>query len=101
MGVDSHLVIDGSESVGLADAIGDEGGVVDAAGHVAIITGEQQHVVEVEITSLKHTHDLDTFCRFSMKGDGGGLDQLTDESLQSNDIYVEHATIDEVRDTIE
>ena len=58
-------------------------------------------MVEVEVASLKHTHDLNTFCWFSVKGDGGGLNQLTNESLQSNDIYVEHATIDEIRDTIE
>ena len=74
-------MIDGGESVGLADTIGDEGGVIDAAGHIAVITGEQQHVVEVEVASLKHTHDLNTFRWFSVKGDGGGLNQLTDESL--------------------
>jgi hypothetical protein len=68
VGVDSHLVIDGSESVGLADAIGDEGGVVDAAGHIAVITGEQQYVVEVEVTRFEYTHDLDTFGGFSVEG---------------------------------
>ena len=67
--VDSHFVVDGGQSVGLADGVGDERGVVDAAGHVALVAGEQQHVVEVEVAGLKHTHDLNTFGGLAVEGD--------------------------------
>ena len=39
--VDGHLVVDGGQPVCLADGIGDERCVVDAARHEAFVAGEQ------------------------------------------------------------
>ena len=35
--VDGHLVVDGGQSVGLANRIRNEGGVADAARHIALV----------------------------------------------------------------
>ena len=99
--VDGYLVIDGGEPVGLADGVGDERGVVDASRHVALVAGEQQHVVEVEVTRLEHTHHLDAFGWFSVEGDRGRLHELGDEALQGDEVDAEYTTVDEVADTIE
>lgn len=47
VGVDGGLVVDGGKPERLADGVGDEGTVVDAAWNVAVVAREQQHVVEV------------------------------------------------------
>ena len=39
--VDGYLVVDGGQSVSLADGIGDERSVVDATRHVSFVAGEQ------------------------------------------------------------
>ena len=37
--VDGHLVVDGCQTICLADGVGNKRGVVDAARHVTLITG--------------------------------------------------------------
>ena len=99
--VDGYLLVDGGESVGLADGIGDERGVVDASRHIALVAGEQQHVVEVEVTRLEHAHHLDALGGLTVEGDGGGLYELGDEALEGDRVDGEDAAVDEVADTIE
>ena len=52
MFVDGYLVIHRCQTVGLSDAIGDKRGIAHATGHVAFVTREHQHVVEVEVSGF-------------------------------------------------
>ena len=56
--VDSHFVVDGGESEGFTDAVGDKRGVADATRHVTLVGREQQDVVEVEVSGLQNPHNL-------------------------------------------
>ena len=80
--VDGDLVFYGRQFVSMAQTMGNERRVVDAFRHVALVAGEQQHVVEVEVARFQHAHDLKTFGRFAVEGDAGLLDDLRDQSLQ-------------------
>ena len=99
--IDGDLVIDGGEPVGLADGVRDERGVVDAAGHVALVAGEEQHVVEVEVAGLEDSHHLYALGRFAVEGDGGGLYELGDESLEGDDVDFQDTAVDEVGEAVE
>ena len=99
--VDGYLLVDGGKPVGLADGIGDERGVVDAPWHITLVAGEQQHVVEVEVTRLEHTHHLDALGGFTVEGDRGGLDELGDEALEGDRVDGEDTAVDEVADSIQ
>ena len=99
--IDGHLVIDGSEAVCLADGVGDERGVVDTAWHVALVAGEQQYVVEVEVAGLEHTHDLDAFSWFAVEWNRGGLYNLCDEALQGGHVDCENAAVCEAAHAVE
>ena len=79
--VNGHLVIDRCQTVGLAYGVRYERGVVDTTGHVALVAGEQQHVVEVEVTRFKYTHELDALSRFAVKRYRCGLHDLGNEAL--------------------
>ena len=96
IGIDADLVFDGSEFVGVTDAVGDEGTVVDTSWHIALVAGQQQHMVEVEVAGLEYPHHLDPFCRFAMKGDAGLLHQLADQALHGDIVDGEVATFPEV-----
>ena len=61
-------MIDGGQTVGLTETVGNEGGIVDALGEVAFVAGEQQHMVEVEVTGLENAHDLYAFDGFAVEG---------------------------------
>ena len=69
--IDGHLVVDGGQTVSLAEGVGDERGVVDTARHVALVARKQQHVVEVEVTRFEHAHHLNTLGGFAVEGDRG------------------------------
>ena len=99
--IDCYLVVDGGETVGFADSVGDERGVVDAAWHVALVAGEQQYMREVEIAGFEHTHHLDALGGLSVEGDAGGLHELRHEALEGDDVDGERAVIHEVGDTVE
>ena len=92
--IDGYLVIDGGEAIGLADGVGDKRGIVDATGHVALVAGEQQHVVEVEVARFEHTHHLQTFGGFAVEGDRGVLDEVLEEARERRGIDDEGAVID-------
>ena len=92
--IDGYLVIDGGEAVGLADGVGDKRGIVDATGHVALVAGEQQHVVEVEVAGFEHAHHLQPFGGFAMEGDRGLLDELLEEARERRCIDDEGTVID-------
>ena len=93
--IDGHLVIDGGQAVGLTKGVGNERGVVDAARHVALVARKQQHVVEVEVTRFEYAHHLDTFGGFAVEGDGGRRNELTDKALHGDDVYLQHAAINQ------
>ena len=82
VGVDANLILDSGQFVGLADAVRNERAVVDAPRHVALVAGEQQDVVEVDVARLEHTHHLDALDGLAVEGDAGLLDNLRGESLQ-------------------
>ena len=82
VGVDAHLVLDGGQLVSLTDAVRDERAVVHTLGHVALVARQQQHVVEVKVARLQHTHDLHTLGRLAVEGDAGLLHQLHRQPLQ-------------------
>ena len=58
-------------------------------------------MVEVDVSRFQNTHHLNTFDRFSVEGDAGGRNDLCDESLQGEGVYLERATSDEVTQTIQ
>ena len=58
-------------------------------------------MVKIEVSRLKHTHDLNSFCGFTMEGDGSGLYDLCHESLKGDDIHLQHTTIYEIRQTVQ
>ena len=58
-------------------------------------------MVEVQVSGLQHTHDLYPFYRFTVKGDGGGLDKLHDKPLQGDHIYGQLAAHHKPVDTVE
>ena len=99
--VDGHLIVDGGQAVGLTDGVGDERGVVDAARHVALVAGEEQHVVEVEVAGLEYTHDLDALGGFAVEGDGGRLHHLGDKALEGGHVDGEDAAVGEVAQAVE
>ena len=101
VGIDGHLVVDGSQLVGLADGVGDERRVVDPLGHVALVAREDEQVVEVEITGFEHAHHLNALGRFAVEGDGGGADDLADEPLESDAVDGQVAAADELAHAIE
>ena len=101
IGVDGHLVFDGCQFVGVAQTVGNERRVVDAFRHVALVAGEQQHVVEVEVARLQHAHDLKTFGGLTVEGDAGLLDDLRDQSLQGVLRHRQVATALQVVETVD
>ena len=101
VGVDAHLVLYGGQLIGLADAVGDEGTVVDALRHIALVAAEQQHVVEVEVAGFQNAHHLDTFGRLAMEGDGGLLDELVDKALQRGVRHLQVATVYQRLETVD
>ena len=99
--IDGYLVVDGGEAVGLADGVGDKRGVVDASGHVTLVAGEQQHVVEVEVARFEHTHHLKAFGGFAMEGDGGLLDELLEEALEGDGVDNQGIALYQIVEAIE
>ena len=99
--VDGYLVVDGGQSVSFTDGVGDERSVVDATGHVTLVAGEQQHVVEIKVTRFEHTHDLDTLCRLAVEGDRGGLYDLCNKALQRRHVDGEDTAVGEIAQAVE
>ena len=44
-----------------------KGGIVDALRQITFIARQHQHMVEVEIAGLQHTHDLYAHGRFAVE----------------------------------
>ena len=101
IGIDGYLVVDGCEAIGLADAVWDERGIADALGEVALIAGEQQYMVEVDVACLKDAHDLDAFNGFTVKGYARSRYDLCDQSLQGEGIDIERTAIDKIAETVQ
>ena len=101
IGVDGHLMVDGGQPEGLAYAIGNKRGVIHALGHVAFVTGEQQHMVKVQVTRLQHTHHLQTLGRFSVEWNGGCPDQLGEQSVQGVEVDVQVPTLHESQQSVD
>ena len=91
VGVYSHLVVYGSESVSLTYGVGNERRVVDTLRHIALVARKQQQVLEVKITCFEHTHYLNTYYRFTMKRNCGRRYQLLYESAQCINVYIQVA----------
>ena len=100
MFVDSHLMIYRCQTVSFSDAIGNKRGIAHPPRHVPFIAGEHQHMIEIEVSRLKHTHDLNTFCWFAVKGYRGGLYYLGHQSLKGDDVHLQRTTIYQVCQTI-
>ena len=47
--------------------MGDEGGVIDTFWQVAFRAGEQEYMIEVEITRFQYAHDLYAPGRFTVE----------------------------------
>ena len=101
VGIDGHLVVDSGEPVGMAYGIGDERGVVDAFGQVALVGREQQHVVEVEVAGFEHAHHLYAHHGFAVERYAGRLKQLAREPLQRGRIHREVARVHEFFQAVE
>ena len=81
-----HLMIDGGKTVGLADGVGDEAGIVHALGHVPLLTGEDEHMIEVEVPGFEYAHELNTSCRFSMERNRCTGNELVQHFLVGNEV---------------
>ena len=57
-------------------------------------------MVEIQVARLQYPHDLNTFRRFPMEGNGGLLDDLLDESLQGVLVHVEIPAVDQSVDAV-
>ena len=101
VGIDGDLVVDGGQFVSLSDAMGNERRVVDAPGNIPLVAGKQQDMVEVEVSRLEDSHDLNAFSRFAMKWDAGLLDDLHGQALQGCQIYRQVAALSEVVDSVD
>ena len=58
-------------------------------------------MVEVEVSGLEDTHQLQALGGLSVEGDGGGVDLLGDQALQGIDIHEQGAVGDQVAETVE
>ena len=101
VGVDGHLVLDGGEFVGMAYAVGNEGTVINAFGHIAFVAGENENVVEIQVAGLQYAHDLNSLCRLAVEGDGSLLDELVDKTLQGCRIDLQVAVVNEAVNSVD
>jgi len=76
IGIDGHLVFYCRHLITPSQRVRNERRVVDAFGHVALVAGEHEHVVEVEVAGLQHAHDLYAKRRLAMERHRGGVDEL-------------------------
>ena len=58
-------------------------------------------MVEIEVSGLEHSHDLNALCWFTVEGDRGGLYHLSHKSLQGDDIHLQHTAIHQIRQTVQ
>ena len=86
-----HLVVDGGKTVSLAHKVGNERHVVYSFGHVSLVAGEHQHVIEVEIACFQHTHYLHSARRFAVEGNGGRGNELTEKAAEDDEIGCQFA----------
>ena len=101
VGVDAYLVFYRCQFVGLAYAVRNKRAVVDAARHVALIAGQQQHMVEVQVARLQHTHHLQPLSRLAVEGNAGLLHQLACQPLHRDAVYRQVAAFDEPMQTVD
>ena len=50
-------------------------------------------MVEVEVPGLEYSHNLQSFCRFSVEGNGCGVNELADESLKGGKLNVQATVV--------
>lgn len=95
IGVDGDFVVDGGEVVGLADGVGDERRVADVFRHISFVGRQHENVLEIEVSRLEYTHDLQSFGGFAVEGYRGRLDELVEQSAEGGQVAVEVAIFDE------
>ena len=95
IGVDGDFVVDGGEVVCLADGVGDERRVADVFRHISFVGRQHENVLEIEVSRLEHTHDLQSFGGFAVEGNRGRLDELVEQSAEGGQVAVEVAIFDE------
>ena len=94
--VDGNLIFNSGQVVCFADEMGDKRGVVNSFGHIAFITGEHEHMVEIKVTRFQYAHHLYSSCRFAMEGDAYGCDELCQQASENDLVCFEIAACHQV-----
>ena len=63
------------------DRVGYKGGVISPLWHVTFVTRQYKQMLEIKVSRLKHSHDLQTYGRFAMVGYSGSSNKLVEQSL--------------------
>ena len=47
-----YLMVNGCQAVGFTDGVGDKAGVIDPFRHVSLITGQDENMIEIQVSCL-------------------------------------------------
>ena len=81
------FMFDGRHTEGFAEVVGDEGGLSTGFRKLPLVERQHDKIAEIEVTCLQHSHDLQSDSRFSVEGDIGSGQHLSNKTFQGIGTY--------------